>query len=180
MKTSIAKLALTALLAVCIVPASFADEAKKVEAGPRKGRLLDTEYPRPEFFVEKDHTVSVKFYDKDGKVVKPAAQEITVIASGKAKAKLKLEKKDDALVSKTKLPEGDGYKLVVQVRQKAKAKPKNFRFFFANHICGGSCKNPEYACICDDEEEEGEDEKKDDEKKEDEKKDDEKKESEKK
>ena len=168
MKTTIAKIAATALLALCIVPASFADEAKEVEAGPRKGRLLDTDYPRPEFFVEKDHTVSVKFYDKDKKVVKPTDQEITVIASGKEKSqkkKLKLEKKGDALVSKTKLPEGDGYNLVVQVRQEAKAKPKNFRFFFLNHICGGSCKNPEYACTCDDEGEEGEDEKDEKEKK---------------
>jgi len=165
MKNTITKLIAIALLGAFILPVtSFADEAKEVEAGPRKGRLLDTEYPRPEFFVEKDHTVSVKFYDKDGKVVKPADQEITVIASGKAKAKLKLEKKDDALVSKTKLPEGDGYKLVIQVREKAKAKPKNFRFFFANHICGGSCKNPEYACTCNDEEEEGEDEKKEEKK----------------
>lgn len=167
MKTPIAKLALVATLALAVVPSSFADEAKAVEAGPRKGRLLATDNPRPEFFVEKDHTVSVKFYDKDKKVVKPTDQEITVIASGKEKGqkkKLKLEKKGDALVSKEKLPEGDGYNLVVQVRAKAKAKPKNFRFFFLNHICGGSCKNPEYACTCDDEEEEGEDEKKEEKK----------------
>ena len=165
MKTSIAKLAVTAALALAVVPSAFADEAKEVEAGPRKGRLLATDSPRPEFFVEKDHTVTVKFYDKDKKVVKPTDQVITVIASGKeeGKKKLKLEKKGDALVSKEKLPEGDGYNLVVQVRAKAKAKPKNFRFFFLNHICSGSCKNPEYACTCDDEGEEGgedEDEKK--------------------
>jgi hypothetical protein len=151
MKNKINKLIVAALFGA-LLSVSFADEAKKVEAGPRKGRLLATDSPRPEFFVEKDHTVSVKFYDKDGKVVTPAEQEITVIASGKAKAKLKLEKKGDALVSTTKLPEGDGYNLVVQVRSTAKAKPKNFRFHFANHICGGSCANPEYACTCDDEE----------------------------
>ena len=152
MKKPIHKLALTVLIAFATLPATaFADEAKEVEAGPRKGRLLATDYPRPEFFVEKDHTVSVKFYGKDKKVVKPTSQEITVIASGDKKKKLKLEKKGDALVSTEKLPEGDGYNLVVQVRAKAKAKPKNFRFLFLNHICGGSCKNPEYACTCDDE-----------------------------
>lgn len=152
MKTPIKKLAIGALIALVTLPVTaLAEEAKEVEAGPRRGRLLATDYPRPEFFVEKDHTVSVKFYDKDKKVVKPTDQEITVIASGKKKKKLKLEKKGDALVSKEKLPEGDGYNLVVQVRAKAKAKPKNFRFFFLNHICGGSCKNPEYACTCDDE-----------------------------
>jgi hypothetical protein len=115
---------------------------------------LATDYPRPEFFVEKDHTVSVKFYNEEKKVVEPKDQKVTVIATGSAKAKLQLEKKGDALVSKEKLPEGDGYNLVVQVRPNATAKPKNFRFTFLNHICLGSCKNPEYACTCNDEEEE--------------------------
>tara|TARA_R110002073_G_scaffold133727_1_gene281225 strand:- start:136 stop:591 length:456 start_codon:yes stop_codon:yes gene_type:complete len=151
MKIPMNKLAIAALIALVTLPVTaFAEEAKEVEAGPRRGRLLATDYPRPEFFVEKDHTVSVKFYDKDKKVVKPSDQEITVIASGEKKKKLTLEKKGDALVSKEKLPDGDGYNLVVQVREKAKAKPKNFRFTFLNHICGGSCKNPEYACTCDD------------------------------
>ena len=152
MKTSITKLAVTVAHAVAVVPSAFADEAKEVEAGPRKGRLLATDSPRPEFFVEKDHTVSVKFYDKDKKVVKPTDQEITVIASGKEKGqkkKLKLEKKGDALVSTEKLPEGDGYNLVVQVKANKEARPKNFRFTFLNHICLGECKNPEYACTCD-------------------------------
>jgi len=148
------KLALVALGAIITLPVSFAQEAKEVEAGPRKGRLLATDYPRPEFFVEKDHTVSVKFYNKEKKVVEPKDQKVTVIATGSAKAKLQLEKKGDALVSKEKLPEGDGYNLVVQVRPNATAKPKNFRFTFLNHICLGSCKNPEYACTCNDEEEE--------------------------
>ena len=154
MNTPMMKLALVALGAIITLPVSFAQEAKEVEAGPRKGRLLATDYPRPEFFVEKDHTVSVKFYNEEKKVVEPKDQKVTVIATGSAKAKLQLEKKGDALVSKEKLPEGDGYNLVVQVRPNATAKPKNFRFTFLNHICLGSCKNPEYACTCNDEEEE--------------------------
>ena len=145
------KLVVAAFLAAVTLPMAFAEEAKEVEAGPRRGRLLATDYPRPEFFVEKDHTVSVKFYDKDKKVVSPTDHKVTVIASGTAKEKLQLEKKGDALVSKAKLPEGDGYNLVVQVRSAAKAKPKNFRFTFLNHICGGTCGNPEYACTCDEE-----------------------------
>jgi hypothetical protein len=154
MNTPMMKLALVALGAIITLPVSIAQEAKEVEAGPRKGRLLATDYPRPEFFVEKDHTVSVKFYNEEKKVVEPKDQKVTVIATGSAKAKLQLEKKGDALVSKEKLPEGDGYNLVVQVRPNATAKPKNFRFTFLNHICLGSCKNPEYACTCNDEEEE--------------------------
>lgn len=151
------KLVVAAFLAAITLPIAFAQEAKEakeakeVEAGPRRGRLLATDYPRPEFFVEKDHTVSVKFYDKDKKVVNPTDQKVTVIASGKAKAKLELEKKGDALVSKEKLPEGDGYNLVVQVKADAESKSKNFRFAFLNHTCGGTCGNPEYACTCDEE-----------------------------
>ncbi|MEZ5325878.1 MAG: hypothetical protein R3F19_12550 [Verrucomicrobiales bacterium] len=148
MKTFVTKLTISAFLMAVTLPFTFAEEAKEVEAGPRGGRLLATDYPRPEFFVEKDHTVSVKFYDKDKKVVKPTDQKVTVIASGKAKAKLPLEKKGDALVSKEKLPEGDGYNLVVQVKADAKAKSTNFRFTFLNHTCE-KCSNPEYACTCD-------------------------------
>lgn len=151
MKTkSIIQSVFTCLALVIAFPAMADDEAKEVEAGKRGGRLLATESPRPEFFVEKDHTVSVKFYDKDGNVVAPSDQKVTVIASGKEKKKLELEKKDDELVSAEPLPEGDGYNLVVQVRADADSRPNNFRFLFLNHICGGTCGNPEYACTCDD------------------------------
>lgn len=140
---------LTCLALAVALPAMADDEAKEVEAGERGGRLLATESPRPEFFVEKDHTVSVKFYNADGKVVAPADQQVTVIATGDEKKKLQLEKKGDALVSTEPLPEGDGYGLVVQVRADADSRPENFRFTFLNHICGGTCGNPEYACTCD-------------------------------
>ena len=54
---------------------------------------------------------------------------MTVIADAKGgKATVEFEKKGDVLVSKTKLPEGDGYNLVVQFKQTADAKPQNFRF----------------------------------------------------
>ena len=63
-------------------------------------------------------------------------------------AELELEKKGDVLVSKAKLPEGDGYGVVVQLKQTADAKPQNFRFKLETHTCGG-CKRAEYACTCD-------------------------------
>ncbi len=149
MKTSIITLAAAAFITFSTGFTFADDEVKEVEAGPRRGRLLATESPRPEFFVEKDHTVLIKFYNTEGKAVAPTDQQVTVIATGDTKKKLKLEKKGDALVSTEKLPEGDGYNLVVQVKANAEAKPKNFRFAFLNHICLGSCKNPEYACTCD-------------------------------
>ena len=141
----------TALLAIAMLNPGVADdkEAKEVEAGARGGRLLHTASPRPEFFVEKDHTVSVKFYNEEKKVVEPTNQQVTIIATGEEKKKLTLEKKGDALVSKEPLPEGDGYGLVVQVRLDADSRPENFRFTFLNYICGGTCGNPEYACTCD-------------------------------
>ncbi|MEI9961610.1 MAG: hypothetical protein WDM76_10910 [Limisphaerales bacterium] len=64
------------------------------------------------------------------------------------KTKIEFEKKGDALVSKTELPEGENYNLVVQFKQNADAKPQNFRFKLDPNICG-ECKQAEYACICD-------------------------------
>ena len=122
--------------------------AAKIEGGPKGGRILEKTTPKAEFFVEKDKTVSITFYDAAGKVVAPSGQAATVIADAKSgKQTLQFEKKGDALVSTTKLPEGDGYNLVVQLKPTAEAKPQNFRFVYESHTCGG-CKRAEYACNC--------------------------------
>jgi hypothetical protein len=139
---------LTAVLfaAFTLTPASAAD---KVEAGPRGGRLLQTDVPRPEFFVEKDRTISIAFYDANKKKVPATAQVVTAVAEAKSgKAKLEFEKKGDLLVSKSPLPEGNGYNVVVQYRASAEAKPQNFRIPLNTETCGG-CKRAEYACTCD-------------------------------
>ena len=60
---------------------------------------------------------------------------------------MEFEKKGDALVSKTKLPEGEGYNIVVQFKQTADGKPQNIRFKLDMHTCG-ECKRAEYACTC--------------------------------
>ncbi len=117
-------------------------------AGPKGGRLLEKTEPIAEFFLEKDHTATVTFYDAKRKVVPAALQQVTVIADAKGgKARIEFERKGDALVSKSKLPAGDGYNLVVQVKQTAGARPQNFRFILDTHTCGG-CKHAEYACSC--------------------------------
>jgi len=80
----------------------------------------------------------------------PAAAQVfaaTAEAPG-AKTKLEFEKKGDLLVSKTPLPAGEGYQVVVQAKTTAEAKPKNFRIKLQTHVCGG-CSNAEYACTCD-------------------------------
>ena len=83
--------------------------------------------------------------------MKPLAattQTVTAIADAKdGKAKLEFEKKGDSLVSKAKLPEGDGYNVVVQFKQTADAKPQNFRFKLDLNTCG-ECKRAEYSCVC--------------------------------
>jgi hypothetical protein len=119
-------------------------------AGPKGGRIVTTEAPHVEFFVEKDRTVAVTFYDAALKPVAPGAQVISVIAEAKAgKAQFALEKTATDFVSNQPLPEGDDYTVVVQVRDAAGAKPKNYRVLFHDEICK-ECKRAEYACICDD------------------------------
>jgi len=122
---------------------------KKHLAGPKGGRLLEKTEPKAEFYLEKDHSVTITFYDAELKPVPVTVQSVTVIADAKGgKATVEFEKKGDALVSKTKLPEGDGYNVVVQFKQTADAKPQNFRFKLETHACA-TCKRAEYACICD-------------------------------
>ena len=138
-------LLLAGVLCAGLLSAAAAD---KVEAGPKGGRILEKTNPKAEFVVEKDRTVSISFYDAAGKVVTPTDQNATVIADGKeSKQTIEFEKKGNALVSKTKLPEGDANNVVVQLKQTADARPQNFRFKADLSTCGG-CKRAEYACTC--------------------------------
>ncbi len=122
---------------------------KKHLGGPRGGRFLEKTEPKAEFVVEKDKTVSIHFYDAAGKPVPAANQLVTVIADAKTGAdKIAFEKKGSSLVSKTKLPEGEGHNIVVQFKQTPEAKPQNYRFKLDLQTCG-ECQRPEYSCICD-------------------------------
>jgi hypothetical protein len=137
-----------ALCAGLVLSAAAAEKDHKHQATPKGGRLLDKTKPHAEFVVEKDRSVTINFYDHDMKSVAATTQTVTVIADAKeGKTTLEFEKKGDALVSKTKLPEGDGYNVVVQFKHTADAKPMNIRFKLDMHTCG-ECKRAEYACIC--------------------------------
>jgi hypothetical protein len=137
-------------LAVLALGIPLAQAGEKATAGAKGGRLLENEAPRAEFFVEKDRTVSLTFYDADMKPVPVADQSATVIAETKdGKKKIEFEKKGDVLVSKSPLPEGDGYNVVLQLKQNAGARPKNFRIPLNLSICS-KCHHPEYACTCGD------------------------------
>lgn len=130
--------------------ATAAAFAAKPIPGPKGGKIVTSEAPHVEFVVEKDRTVTVSFYDKDLKPVAPSGQMVSAVAEAKSgKVNLAFAPKDGALVSSAPLPEGDGYRIVVQVRETAQAKPKNYRVEFHDEVCG-ECKLAEYACICDD------------------------------
>ncbi len=121
----------------------------KIIPGPKGGKVLESEPLNAEFFVQPDKKVSVTFYDEAMKPVAPSAQEVKVIAEAKtSKTTLEFIKAGDGLVSKTALPEGEGYRVVVQIKNDAAAKPQNFRIDYHTEICKG-CKLVEYACTCD-------------------------------
>ncbi len=116
--------------------------------GPKGGRLLEHTEPNAEFFVEKDRTVTITFYDKELKPVAAAEQNVSVIAEADGKkTTLEFEKKGDVLVSKGKLPDGHALNLVVRFKQTPDDQARNFRFVYEDHICS-VCKRAEYACIC--------------------------------
>ena len=123
------------------------DHAKA--GGPKGGRLLENTKPQAEFFLEKDRTASITFYDNEMKQV-PAENQLAAVIAEKdgIKIKFELEKKGELLSSKDALPEGAN--LVVQFKQTPDSKPSNFRFALNEEICT-ECQRAEYACICGDE-----------------------------
>ena len=123
--------------------------------GPKGGKVFEAEPLHAEFLVNPDRTVTVTFYDGDMKPVAPAGQAVTVIAESPfGKKKLELADRDGALISAEPLPEGEGYRVVIQIRNTADSKPQNFRVDLITETCG-ECKLPEYACTCEHAEEGG-------------------------
>jgi hypothetical protein len=138
------------MLGVLVLGLGPSQAAEKVTAGAKGGRLLENGSPRAEFFVEKDRTVTLTFYGADLKPVPAQDQIATAVAETKdGKTKIQFEKKGDVLVSQSPLPAGDKYTVVLQLRQTADAKPKNFRIPLNTSICE-KCHHPEYACTCGD------------------------------
>ncbi|MES2309121.1 MAG: hypothetical protein V4507_09715 [Verrucomicrobiota bacterium] len=146
MKTTI-KLLLIALLIGSHAKAAD-DHHHKIIPGPRGGKVLESEPLHAEFLVQADKKVRVTFYDESMKPVTPQSQEIKVIAEVKSgKTILEFEKNGDGFVSKSILPEGDGYRVVIQIKNDAASKPQNFRVEYHDEVCK-ECKHAEYACIC--------------------------------
>ncbi len=149
MKTNLRILTLAVALCASLALPVIAQDKHAHKATPKVGRLLAKTEPQAEFVIEKNRSVTINFYNDDMKAVPANAQIVTVQADvPSGKTKIEFEKKGDALVNKTALPEGENYNLVVQFKQNADAKPQNFRFKLDLNICG-ECKQAEYACICD-------------------------------
>jgi hypothetical protein len=142
------QLALTLLTIAGGAALTADDHAHKPIPGPKGGKVLETDPLHAEFFVQADRKVSITLYDEAMKSIAPGEQVVKVIAEAPSgKATLDFQKADDAFVSTTALPEGEGYRIVVQIKQTADAKPQNFRIAYHTEICG-ECNLAEYACIC--------------------------------
>lgn len=135
-------------LALATLSIAAALQAEKITAGPKGGRLLEAEPHRAEFVVMPDRKVEITLYDGALKPIAPGQQVITITAEPTAgKTKLELEKTATGFVSKDPLPKGEPYRVVVQTRATAEAKPKNFRLDLNLAPCG-ECSRAEYACTC--------------------------------
>ena len=144
----------TALTLLAITSATFAEKGQNDHdtpiPGSKGGRILEVEGGHAEFFVQPDNKVSITFYDSEMKPAAPGEQVVKVIAEAPSgKATLDFEKTGDAFVSSGALPEGEGYRIVLQIKPTSGAKMQNFRIDYHTEICG-ECKRPEYACICSD------------------------------
>lgn len=138
------------ILAALFVGAASLPAAEKIVGGPKGGRLLEADGQKAEFFVNNERKVEIIFYDATLKPVAPGDQVVAITAEPKAgRTPVALEKTATGYVSKAALPEGDPYRVVVQMRAKPDAKPQNFRVDFNLETCG-ECKRAEYACTCND------------------------------
>lgn len=137
------------LLATLTLSTAAADEHDhKRAAGPNGGRIVEIEGGHAEFFVQPDKRARVTILDGAFKAVPPGGQTVAAVAEAPGgKAKLTFAKTTEAFVSEAALPEGDGYRIVLQIRSADSAKPQNTRIDYRTEICGG-CKKAEYACAC--------------------------------
>jgi hypothetical protein len=122
--------------------------AAETEAGPKGGRLLESRPLRAEFHVDAGRKVAITFYDDALKPVAPGGQTVSVIAEvGSGRVPLDMEKTSTGFASVGALPEGEPYRVVVQVRAAPDARPQNFRIDLNLEECG-ECERAEYACTC--------------------------------
>lgn len=142
------------ILALALIAASsaFAEDGHqhgKPLPGPNGGRIIEAAGIHAEFLVRPDRKVIVAFFTEDMKPLPPGGNMISAVAEAvSGKVILDFEKTAEGFVSTTALPEGDGYRVVLQIKSDAGARPQNIRIDYVSKLCGG-CKLAEYACTCD-------------------------------
>lgn len=115
---------------------------------PNGGRIVEAVTPHAEFLLTPERKIEIRFLDKNGKVVAPEGQIVTVVTGDRQHpAKLAFAKDGDKLVSDKAVPAGDNLPVILQIREKegAKAATEKFKLNLAN--CP-ECDHPEYACTC--------------------------------
>lgn len=138
----------TKIVALILASLSIANAAEPLKT-PNRGRLINAMESPTEFLVNPEKKIEIRFLDKDGKVIAPAGQVVTVSMGDRSNpTKLTFKQDGDKIVSEQTIAVGDNLPLVLQIRAKegAKAVTQKFNLNFA--ICP-TCKNPEYACSCD-------------------------------
>lgn len=137
----------TCLLAFALSVCAIA--AEKTAAGPKGGRLLDTMPHKTEFVVTGDRRVEIHVYDPALQPVAPGELTVSMTAEPKTgRLPVAFEKTATGFVSKFALPESaEPYRVVVQVRESAGARPQNFRIDLNLALCA-ECDRAEYACVC--------------------------------
>ncbi len=139
---------LAALLLAAAAPGADEPAAAKPLAGPNGGKLLPFGALQAEFVVLKERKVAVNLFDAALKPVAPSGQQAAATAQAPSgAAKLEFDQAATGFTSKSALPDGDGYILVLQLRPAPGAKPENHRIKLDLAVCGG-CNRAEYACTC--------------------------------
>ena len=137
------------LPAVAMAVASAGKEEEPL-AGPRGGRIVAAAAPHAEFFVQSDRTIAVTFYDAALQPIDIGERVVNAIAEAPdGRTHLQFTRRDGShgLVSTAPLPAGEGYVVVLQIRERPEARPTNYRVTYDPTICGG-CNRAEYACTC--------------------------------
>ena len=132
------------------------DHAKAV-AGPNSGKVITSVEPHLEFFVNKDRTIKITALNDDLKPIKVGKQSVKMVAGDRrTPTKIAFEHKDGVLVSTTKLPAGNDFPVVLQIKPTKLAKSVNEKFNLNLKDCP-TCDYKEYACTCDHGDHEGHD-----------------------
>lgn len=138
------------LIATLLTLATLTSPAWTAEnqAGPKGGKLFPLSDGFLEFFVRSDRTAEVVVYDASRQQVPVGDRELSITAGSRENPqKLTVTKTEAAFVTSDTLPAGDGYPIVLQLRESANSKTQTFRIRYLEEICAG-CNLPEYACIC--------------------------------